>query len=676
MLFPRWFAILVGFGLIASSWGTVMAEPQPTESTQSFDKAALDEGVESCKDFYQYACGTWIKTHPIPADESSWSAFDVLADRNREALHQILEKAAASPTPATRKIGDYYASCMNESAIEAAGVAPMNDALGRIAAVKNRSQLPALLAYLHTLGVPALFRFSSKQDFKDASQVIAVADQGGLGLPNRDYYLKTDAKSVEIRAAYLAHIANMFRLLGENDSAEENAKAVLALETTLAEGSLDPVQRRDPTRLYHPTSTAALRRMTPAFSWNTYLANVPTPKLVRLNVAVPSFFQKVNDVVARRDLSEIKTYLRWQLLKSSAPVLPKAFVSENFSFFEQTLTGAKELKVRWKRCVESTDSNLGEDLGKVYVAQYFPSTSRTRMIKLVATLEKTLRADIQSLEWMSAATKKQALIKLNAIVDKIGYPSRWRDYSRLRIVREDALGNLQRSKAFEFRRRLSKIGQPVDRNEWLMTPPTVNAYYLEQTNEINFPAGILQPPFFDAQADDAVNYGAIGSVIGHELTHGFDDEGRKFDATGNLRDWWTPADTKAFNQRASCLVDQYSGYTFVDDVKLNGKLTLGENTADNGGVRIAYAALIQLLALNKDKQIDGFTPAQRFFISYAQVWCENLTPEISRLYAQTDPHAKGEFRVNGVVSNMPEFQKAFSCPAKAAMVRQNACRVW
>jgi endothelin-converting enzyme/putative endopeptidase len=667
-------------GLVAASLALIpaaaLAAPEGGEA-RSFDLSALDTSVNPCENFYQYACGGWVKNNPIPADQSSWGTFNQLAERNRETLHQILEEVAANPTAKTRKIGDYYASCMDEQAVDAKGLAPLKPALDRIAALTSKRDLPATVAYLHTLGVQALFSFYSLQDYNDATRVIAHADQGGLGLPDRDYYFKDDAKSAEQRRAYVAHVQKMFELAGESPAvAARNAQTVMRIETALAKGALERVKRREPSNLNHPTSRRALDRLTPAFAWQGYFANIPAPKLASLNVAEPGFFKALNGVVASTGVDDLKTYLRWHLLRASAPLLPTPFVNADFDFYGRTLTGAKELRARWKRCVQAVDSDLGEDLGQAYVARAFGPESKQRMLKLVAALEKSLGEDIGALEWMSAGTKREAFVKLKAMANKIGYPDRWRDYSALKVVRGDALGNSQRANAFEFRRQLAKIGKPVDKNEWLMTPPTVNAYYDPQNNNINFPAGILQPPFFDPKIDDAVNFGAIGVVIGHELTHGFDDEGRQFDAQGNLRDWWQPVDAKEFTQRASCLVDQYSGYTAVADVKLNGKLTLGENTADNGGTRIAYMALMEILKEQPQEKIDGFTPEQRFFIGYGQIWCSNQTPEVVRLRALTDPHSKPEFRVTGVVTNMPEFQKAFSCPAKAPMVRENRCRVW
>lgn len=650
------------------------------QATPGFDLRALDRTADPCNNFYQFACGGWIARNPTPPDQPRWGRFDELQQRNLATLRRILETAAASRSPHdtdTTKIGTYYASCMDEPAIEAKGLAPLDVPLESIRAIADMADLSGVVGRFHRIGVRVMFRFRSEQDFKDATSVIAVADQGGLGLPDRDHYLKEDGKSVELRARYVAHIERMFGLVGDAPSkAHAKAATIMAIETALARASLDRVQRRDPARLYHKISVQQLAASTPSFDWTRYLRSVGVPDIEAVNVAVPEFFSAVEQQLRQRSLEEWKTYLAWHLLRTSAPVLPAAFVDENFAFYGKTLTGASQLPPRWRRCVEATDRSLGEALGRRFIEETFGADDKTRALALVRALEKALQRDIHDLPWMSEPTRRQAQAKLQAIAEKIGYPDRWRDYGRLEIVRGDALGNALRSNAFEFERQLARIGRPVDRGEWLITPPTVDAYYDPQMNNINFPAGVLQPPFFDRRLDDAVNFGAIGAIIGHELTHGFDDEGRQFDAQGNMRDWWTPEDAHQFEERVACLVKQYGDYTAIADVTLNGRLTLGENTADNGGVRIALMALLDTPGDRRAHPIEGFTPAQRFFLAWGQIWCQNQTSEMARLLASTDPHAPGKYRVNGVVSNMREFQRAFSCKAGTPMVRENTCRVW
>ncbi|MBV8732073.1 MAG: M13 family metallopeptidase [Acidobacteriia bacterium] len=644
-----------------------------------FDPKLIDRSVDPCVDFYQYACGNWIKDNPIPPDQSRWGRFTQLEERNLEVLRQILEEAAkpdAKRDATTQKIGDYYAACMDVPAIDARALAPIQPELDRIRNLRDKTQLAAEVAHLQRSGVASLFDFGSGQDFKDSNAVIAQADQGGIGLPDRDYYLKDDAQMKQVRDKYLAHVQRMFELAGEAVAqAKADAQTVMRMETDLAKGSLDRVSRRDPEKVYHRMSKQELEALEPAFRWTEYLTDSGSPEFQQVNVAWPDFFKAENNALSAYSLDNWKTYLRWNVLHSEAPLLPTPFVNENFNFYGKTLTGAKELRPRWKRCVNFTDNQLGEALGKKFVERTFGAQGKERTLKMVDAIEKALGKDIESVTWMTPATKQQAEIKLKAITNKIGYPDMWRDYSSVVIKRDDAVGNGMRADQFEFQRQLSKIGQPIDRKEWQMTPPTVNAYYDPQMNNINFPAGILQPPFYDNRADDAVNYGAIGMVIGHELTHGFDDQGRQFDEKGNLRDWWTAADAKAFDQKEACIVQEYSSFTPVDDTHLNGKLTLGENTADNGGLRLALTALLDVIG-NDRKPIDGLTPEQRYFLSFGQIWCESQTQESLRLHTQTDPHSPGRFRVNGVVRNMPEFQKAFACKAGQQMAAANACRVW
>ncbi len=653
--------------------------PPRHETTLEFSLQNLDRSADPCVDFYQYACGTWIKNNPIPPDQSRWGRFSELEERNRDILREILDEAA-KPSPnrdsISQKIGDYYAACMDERAIDARGLAPIQPDLDRIRGLKAKSGLAAEIAHLHRQGISGMFDFGSGQDFKNSDMVIAQADQGGLGLPDRDYYFKDDAKSDELRAKYVAHVARMLELAGEApDRAKADAATVMKMETALAKGSLDLVSRRDPEKVYHKISLQDLEKLEPQFRWTEFLRDTGAPQFESLNVAWPDFFKALNEAIQDYTLDDWKTYLTWHLLHSEARLLPAAFVEENFNFYGKTLQGTAQMRPRWKRCVDFVDAQLGEALGRKFVERTFGAEGKERTLKMVDALEKALGQDIEQLTWMTPATKKQAIIKLHAITNKIGYPDRWRDYSSVVIKRDDAIGNGMRADEFEFRRELNKIGKPVDRGEWEMTPPTVNAYYDPLMNNINFPAGILQPPFFDKRMDDAINFGGIGMVIGHELTHGFDDEGRQFDAKGNLHDWWTPVDAKAFDEREACIVAEYSKFTVAPDVYVNGKLTLGENTADNGGARISLRALHNTNGQSTQKT-DGFTPDQRFFLSFGQIWCENDRPEAEVLQVRTDPHSPARFRVNGVLKNMPEFQKAFACKAGQPMVSQNACRVW
>jgi putative endopeptidase len=640
----------------------------------------MDMTANPCIDFYQYACGTWTANNPIPADQSSWGTFNVLADRNLAVLRGILDKASVNDpkrSAVEQKIGDYYASCMDEPAINKLGIKPLEPELKRIDAINSKAAILDALVQLHLDGVGVFFNFSSEPDAKNSTQVIAGADQGGLGLPDRDYYLKDDPKSVKLRQQYVAHVQKMLELAGESaPKSAADAQVVMRIETDLAKGSLDLVSRRDPNQVYHKMSVKELAVLSPSLDWPKYFAAMGAPSFTDLDVSVPEFFKTLNTVLTQTSLADLKTYLRWHLLHSEAHFLAKDFVDENFHFFGQTLTGAMELQPRWKRCVRATDGDLGFALGQKYVEQAFPPEAKARVLSMVQEIETMMGEDLRSLDWMTPATKEQALIKLRGVANKIGYPDKWRDYSTVQIVRGQAVGNDERATEFEVHRELDKIGHPVDRGEWLMTPPTVNAYYNPQENNINFPAGILQPPFFDNRMDAAVNYGAIGSVMGHELTHGFDDEGRQFDAEGNLRNWWTPEDAAEFEKRAECFVKEYSAFTPVDDVHLNGKLTLGENTADNGGVHLSFMALMKSLEGKSQAKIDGFTPQQRFFLGYSQVWCQNVRPETARLWAQTDGHSPGRDRVNGVLGNMPEFREAFACHAGQPMVHAPACRVW
>ncbi|HXJ42281.1 MAG TPA: M13 family metallopeptidase [Bryobacteraceae bacterium] len=658
----------------------LLAQTDGLKLTPGFDLTAIDRKAQPCEDFYQFACGTWVANNPIPSDQSSWGRFSELDQRNQTILRTILEKAGTAPNPDanTKKIGDYYASCMDENAINAKGLTPLKADLDRINGMKSPQDMTAVIARLHLIGINVLFNFSSGQDFKDSTAVIGQADQGGLGLPERDYYFRTDAKAVETRKEYVAHLERLLVLMGvPTAQAAQRAAAIMELETALAKASLDVTSRRDPSKVYHVMKVSELQALSDSFNWTRYFTLIATPKMESLNVAVPDYFKGQEVLLKKTPLDVWKDYLSVHLVTSQAMLLPTAIDQENFAFFGKFLTGAKEMKPRWKRCVHASDGDLGEAVGIAYVQQTFGAEGKQRMLAMVSNLEAALGKDIQQLTWMTPATKQKAMEKLHAITNKIGYPDKWRDYSKLSITRGDAMGNSLRANEFEVKRQVAKIGQPIDRNEWFMTPPTVNAYYDPQMNNINFPAGILQPPFFDRQADDATNYGAIGAVIGHELTHGFDDQGRQFDPKGNLQDWWTAADAKSFEERVQCIVKEYEAFELPGGVHMNGKLTLGENTADNGGLRIAMMALMDAVANHALQTKDGFTPEQRFFLGWGQVWCQNSTAESQRMQAQTNPHSIARFRVNGVVSNMPEFQSAFGCKQGQPMVRGgDSCHVW
>jgi putative endopeptidase len=655
---------------------------QQTAPVPKFDVNNIDKSLDPCVDFYQFTCSKWMKNNPAPPDYPDWVSFSEVYEHNLGVLRGILDKSSANDpqrSPINRKIGDFYASCMDEPAVNKAGYSPLKPELDRIAAVKNKTQMIEVMAHEQLIGPNPLFGFGASTDFHDADMTIASIDQAGLTLPDRDYYLKDDADMIAIRKGYVDHMKKMFAMIGQSpDEAAKSADTVLKIETDLAKAAMDRTLRRDPKNLDHRMTVADIQKAAPNFHLDRYFAATGSPAFKELNVVNPDFFKQVNAVVEATPLAAWKTYMTWQMLNAAAAWLSDDFVQEDFKF-QQALTGQQQIQARWKRCINATDASLGEALGQPYVDETFGTEGKQRMLKMVDALERSLRSDISDLPWMTATTKKEALVKLTAIRNKIGFPDKWRDYSKLEISRGDLLGNLARASEFESHRQLDKIGKPVDRGEWGMTPPTVNAYYSGERNEIVFPAGILQPPFFDRTLDDAINFGGIGLVIGHELTHGFDDEGRKFDPKGNLRDWWTEEDGKEFEKRADCVADEYSSFVSVDNIHLNGKLTLGENTADNGGARIALMALHDYMAQAKqdpNKKIDGFTPDQRFFLGFSRVWCENITPELLRLGARTDPHSPGQWRVNGVVRNMPEFQKAFGCKSGQPMAPANACRVW
>lgn len=676
MAFSRLALVALAISFLLSS---AAAQQSPTQNHQpALDITSMDRSVDPCVDFFAYSCGGWIKNNPIPPDQSAWDTYSKMQDENTARLRGILE-AAAAPDPSrnavNQKIGDYYASCIDEQAIEAKAAEPLKPMLDRVAAIHSKEELANAASALATDNV--LFRFDSIQDFRDASQVVANADQGGLGLPDRDYYTKEDAKSQELRKQYVQHLQKMFGLLGDSaEVAAKEADSVMHIETALAKGSMTRVQRRDPKALDHKMNSGDFEKIVPEFQWQMYFAKIGVPNVQSLNVTSPAFFKTLNEELEKESLDDWKTYLRWHVVHANAAQLSSAFLSENFAFYGKILQGQEQLKPSWKRCTEYVDDYLGEALGQAYVEKYFSPEAKQEALKIVKEIQSAMEQDIKTLPWMSAATKQQALIKLHAMANKIGYPDKWRDYSKLEIVRGDNLGNFDRARRFEFNRQLAKIGKPVDRGEWDMSPPTVNAYYNPQMNDINFPAGVLQPPAFDLESDAAPNYGDTGGTVGHELTHGFDDQGRQFDAQGNLRDWWTPEDAKEFQKRADCISNQYSNYTIIDDIKINGKLTLGEDVADLGGLLLAYMAWRQDTKGLKLEPIDGLTPEQRFFVGYGQSWCGQVRDESKRLRATVDPHSPEKYRTNGVVSNMPQFQEAFHCKAGSPMVNQNRCRVW
>jgi endothelin-converting enzyme/putative endopeptidase len=672
------------------------ANPAPPQQvyvpTPSFDLSSLDPAADPCSDFYKFACGKFAANHPIPPDQGGVDQFYSLYNVNTQELNGILLKASAGGadrSPEAQKIGDYYKACMDTDAIEAKGLEPIRPLLTEIEGLGNtqlaKVKLAALIGKLQRMGIEAFFGFGEQQDFKDASKQIAEIGQGGLGLPEKDYYLRTGAKDEEIRKQYVAHVAKMLTLAGSSpEKAQRDAANIMAMETALAKASLGVVDLREPEKTYHLQPIATFEASLPGVNFTAFEDAIHAPHVTEINNATPEYWPALLHQIRENDMETIKAYLVYHTLTSSANHLPRRFFDENFDFYGRKLYGQPEPQAPWKRCSNSVNSAMGEALGKVYVEQYFAGDSKAKMLEMVHDIEAAMDRDIDQLTWMSAATKLRAKEKLHAVANKIGYPDKFRDYSKLIVKPDDPIGNAERADAFENDRQLAKIGQPVDHSEWGMTPPTVNAYYDPSMNDINFPAGILQPAFYDPKADDAVNYGHIGAVIGHELTHGFDDEGKKFDAHGNLSDWWTPEDTKQFVERTDCLVNEYGSFTAVsdgkgDDVKVNGKLTLGENTADNGGLVLAYMAYLDRAAKNHvdlTAKIDGYTAPQRFYIGYAQNWCENSRPETVRAQVLTDPHSPDHFRANGAIVNQPGFAAAFSCKKATPMVPVNSCRVW
>jgi len=656
----------------------------PAKEFRVFDPTIIDASIDPCDNFYQFSCQGWLKNNPLPAEKSNYGRVTELEELNRLHLKQILEEVSApnsARTPNEQKIGDEYATCMNTAAIEAQGLAPLKPEFDRIAALKNKNDLPLLLAHLHSIGVNAFFSMGSAPDYVDAAAVISSYGSGGLGLPERAYYTRTDEKSIEQRQQYVAHVKTVFHLAGETPKqATKDAEIVLRMETLLAEGSLDAIELRDPQKLNHPSDIAAIGKQLTNFRLATYVAATGVPPSVRVNVAEPRFLAAFNAAIAENSAEQIRAYLRWRLLDAFAGTsMPHSFDEENWNFNSHILNGAEKQEDRWKRCTSHIDNELGEALGQVYVARYFSASDKQRTLEMALAIEAAMEKDIDALDWMSPATKVRAKEKLHAVMNKVGYPDRWRDYSALQIVRDDAIGNQSRANVFEYQRGLAKVGKPVDKGEWSMTPPTVNAYYDGQQNNVNFPAGYLQPPFFNGKEDDAANYGNMGSTIGHELTHGFDDEGRQFDATGNLKDWWTKDDELKFSERSNCVVKEYDAIESVPDVHLSGKLTLGENLADLGGLWLSWLAWLDKASavhLNMAAKTDGYTPDQRFWIAYAQQWCTQERPEELRTLAQTDPHSPSEHRTNAVLQNLPEFTKSFSCKPSSKMISANRCRVW
>jgi len=675
------FAVAISFAVVRGAATSPASLADDNASSWGFDIANLDKTCKPCDDFYQFAMGGWMKNNPIPAAYSSWGTFTQLADKNQQNLRTVLDNAEKSDAKSgtnEQKIGDFYVSCMDTSAIDAAGTKPLEPELVRIALIKNQSDLLTEAARLQRLGTGVLFRFGSAQDAKDSTQVIAVAGQGGLGLPDRDYYVRDDEKSKQTREAYVKHVAKMFALLGDSaDKSAAEANTVMTIETALANASLKNVDLRDPIKTYHPTSLGDLKTLTPNFSWEDYFKLQGRPDIKTINVAQPDFFKALDAQLTATQIADWKVYLRWHLVNSAAAALPEAFVNEEFDFRGKTLTGAKEIQPRWKRCVQATDRHLGEALGQLYVEKYFPPEAKAHALIMVRNLVAALHDDLQTLSWMSPETRAQATAKLEAFAIKIGYTDKWRDYSKLTIDRASYLQNQSRAAEFDFARRLEKIGKPVDRTEWGMTPPQVNAYNNSAMNEIVFPAGILQPPFYDPKADDAINYGGMGAVIGHEITHGFDDHGSQYDAHGNLKNWWSDDDLKNFKGRATCVSDQFDGFVVDGDLHQNGRLVLGESIADLGGLTIAYAAYEKSIeGKPRPGDKDGFTPEQRFFLGWAQVWGANQRLEFARLMANTNPHPLSRFRVNGPLSNIAEFAKAFGCKKGDAMIRENQCKIW
>ncbi len=680
----RFFALVASLVLAVASALAQGEKPlRELPYTPGLDVSAMDTKTSPCADFYQYSCGGWMHNNPIPADQSRWSVYGKLYQDNQRFLWGILDQlaqpGAGSGSASQQQLGDYFAACMEEARIEQLGSAPLQAWLQQVDAVASRAELAPLLARAHlaTGNAGLFFGFGSDQDFSNSTSVIAFAVGGGLSLPDRDYYLKYDARSVALRKQYVAHVARSFVLLGATVAmAAQQAATVLRVETALARATLSQVDKRDPYKLFHKMTRTQLQALTPSFDWDAYLNASGLGDVVDLNVTEPAFFKAVGQQLRSLALNDTKVYLRWHLAHALSPLLSTPFVNAHFDYFSKTLLGVPQLAPRWKRCVGLANAQLGEALGQEFVARAFGPELKAKTLQMTQQIEQAMFDDLRQLDWMSAPTKAHAIEKLKTLINKIGYPDHWRDYSSVVVTRDDFFGNVTRATQFESHRQLAKIGKPLDRGEWGMTPPTVNAYYSAQMNDINFPAGVLQPPLYDPKMDDAPNYGNTGGTIGHELTHAFDDEGRQFDAQGNLNNWWTPKDNQRFNARAQCIVNQYAQYTVVDGIKINSRLTLGEDIADLGGMVLAWTAWKLQTANMALESREGLSPEQRFFVGFAQWACENNRPEDMRVKAVTDPHSPGRYRVNGVVANMPEFARAFACKPGSAMVSAKPCRVW